>query len=151
MEEPRVWTFFYGSYINFDVHRDLGVDAERWEMARLLGWEIVIRPHANLVRSEGGVVYGIVATMTHAELDRLYRHAREVLGETYVPEAVLVDTLDGRWRPALCYISWEMAPGPAQNGYVDRIVGAGRAFGFPAWYLEHLDAMRQGPPGEPPN
>jgi AIG2 family protein len=150
MEETRVWTFFYGSYINFDVLREAGVAAERWEVARLLGWEMAIRPRANLYRSEGGVVYGIVATMTHAELDRLYAHAREVLGETYAPEAVLVDTLDGRWRPALCYISWHMEPRPAQRDYIDRIVGAAQAFGFPAWYIEHLATFRPQPPEEPP-
>lgn len=142
MDEPRVWSFFYGSYINFDVLREVGVAAERWEIARLLGWEIAIRPRANLRRSEGGVVYGIVATMTHAELDRLYDHARDTLGAVYLPDAVLVDTLDGRWRPALCFVSAQMEPAPPDGEYVDRIVGAARAYGFPDWYTEHLASFR---------
>jgi hypothetical protein len=69
-------------------------------MARLAGFDIRIQPRANLVRSDVGTVYGIVATATHDELARLYGHARDVLGELYLPEPVLAETLDGKWRPA---------------------------------------------------
>ena len=84
--------------------------------ARAMGGRPVRRvrhPHPaprNLVRSDQHCVYGIVATATHAELARLYAHARDVLGEVYLPEAVLVQTLAGLWRPALCYICPEMNP-----------------------------------------
>ena len=101
MSAPRVWTFFYGSYINFTVLKEVQFVPERWEVARLSGFDLVIRPRANLIRSGGHCVYGIAATATHAELGRLYAHAKDVLGETYLPEAVLVETMDGKWRPAL--------------------------------------------------
>jgi hypothetical protein len=102
MEETKVWVFFYGSYRNFEVLRQVNFVPDRWEPARLAGFDIVIRPRANLVRSERDCVYGIMATATHRELNRLYAHAREILGETYLPEAVLAETLDGKWRAALC-------------------------------------------------
>src|SRR5262249_1525572 len=60
-------------------------------------------------------------------------------GEVYLPEAVLVQTLAGLWRPALCYLCPEMAPRPADNAYVERIVGPARAFGFPKWYIARLE------------
>jgi len=142
MAEPKVWVFFYGSYINFAVLREVGLAPERWEVARLDGFDIRIRPRANLVRSDQHCVYGIVATATHAELARLYAHARDVLGEVYLPEAVLVQTLAGLWRPALCYICPEMDPRPADNAYVERIVGPARDFGFPGWYIARLDSFR---------
>lgn len=63
-----------------------------------------IGPLANLVRSEQHTVYGILAQATHRELDRLYAHACDVLGGIYLPEAVVVHTLDGALVPALCYI-----------------------------------------------
>ena len=142
MAERKVWVFFYGSYINFGVLREVDLVPEQWEVARLDGFDIRVQPRANLVPSEGHCVYGIVATATHAELARLYTHARDVLGEVYLPEAVLVQTLAGLWRPALCYLCAEMAPRPADNAYVERIVGPARSFGFPQWYLARLECFR---------
>ena len=142
MAEPKVWVFFYGSYINFAVLGEVGLAPERWEVARLDGFDIRIRPRANLVRSDQHCVYGIVATATHAELARLYAHARDVLGEVYLPEAVLVQTLAGLWRPALCYLCPEMAPRPADNAYVERIAAPARVLGFPDWYVARLESFR---------
>jgi hypothetical protein len=140
--EPTIWTFFYGSYINMDVLREVKYAPEKWEVARLAGFDVSIRPRANLVRSTQHSVYGILATGTHAELGRLYAHAKDVLGEVYLPEAVLAETLDGKWRPALCYICPGMDPRPATNDYIDRIVTAARKYGFPGWYLQRLESFR---------
>ena len=142
MTEPRVWVLFYGSYINLTVLKEVDLVPERWEVARLPGFDIRIEPRANLVRSDRDSVYGILATATHAELARLYAHAKDVLGEVYLPEAVLVETLDGRWRPALCYICPEMRPRPADGAYVDRIAGPARSYGFPEWYVRRIEGFR---------
>jgi hypothetical protein len=143
MVEPKVWVFFYGSYINFGVLRELSLVPDQWEVARLDGFDIRIQPRANLIRSDQHCVYGIVTTATHAELVTLYTHAREVLGAVYLlPEAVLVQTAAGLWRPALCYIGSDIAPLPADNGYVERIVGPARDFGFPKWYIARLENFR---------
>ncbi|HEV2370576.1 MAG TPA: gamma-glutamylcyclotransferase family protein [Streptosporangiaceae bacterium] len=137
-QAPKVWVFFYGSYMNFEVLVEVGLIPQEWEVARLAGFDIVIAPRANLVRSDAGTVYGIVATATHAELTQLYAHAQDVLGEQYLPEAVLAETLDGKWRPALCYISPDMAPRPPDPDYVERIVTPAASYGFPQWYLDRL-------------
>lgn len=142
MIEPEVWTFFYGSYMNFDVLSEVQYTPRKWETARLSGFQILILPRANLVRSDQHSVYGIVATGTHAELGRLYAHARDVLGETYVPEAVLAETGEGKFRLALCYICPQMAPRAASIDYVDRIVISARKYGFPNWYIQHLKGFR---------
>ena len=73
---------------------------------------------------------------------RLSDHARDVLGEVYLPRAVLAETIDGAWRPALCYIAPRMEPRAAAADYVDRIGEAARALAFPAWYIEHLESFR---------
>lgn len=44
---PKVWTFFYGSYINFEVLKDVDVVPENWEVARLAGFDIRIQPRSN--------------------------------------------------------------------------------------------------------
>jgi hypothetical protein len=142
MTEPRVWVFFYGSYMNVDVLRDVEVIPEQWEVARLFGFDIRIQPRANLVRSERDCVYGVMATLTHQELSRLYAHAKDVLGETYLPEPVLAKMIAGSWRPALCYIAPQMVPRPAASDYLDRIVGPAKQLGFPAWYIDRLERFR---------
>jgi cation transport regulator ChaC len=144
MAAPKVWAFFYGSFINLDVLRGTGYVPARYEVARLSGFDITIRPLANLVRSDRHSVYGIVAEATHEELARLYEHARNDLGGTYLPEAVLVETTDGKLRPALCYIAPHIEPAPAADAYVDRIAGPARRHGFPDWYVARLEEFRPG-------
>jgi hypothetical protein len=141
MAEPKVWVFFYGSFLNLDVLQGAGLVPDRVEVARLGGFDIVIGPLANLIRSDQHSVYGILATATHAELGRLYDYARDQLGGTYLPEAVLTEA-SGAWRPALCYLAPQMEPGTPSNDYIDRIVIPARQHGFPAWYLARLEAFR---------
>ena len=65
-----------------------------------------------------------------------------MLGEVYLPEAVLAETLDDRSRPALCYIRPEMRPRPADGAYVDRIAGPARSSGFPESYVKRIESFR---------
>jgi len=141
MTESKVWVFFYGSYMNLEVLKEVDLAPERWEVARLGGFDIVIQPRANLVRSDRQCVYGILATATHAELDRLYAHALDVLGETYLPEAVLAESAGGVCRPALCYIAPVMDAAPPARDYVERIVKPAKEYGFPDWYIERLESF----------
>lgn len=138
----KVWVFFYGSYMNRDVLAGAGLRLDEVEVARLAGWDIVIRPRANLERSETSSVHGVLTRLTHEELARLYAHARDVLGEVYLPEAVVVETRVGVLRPALCYVCHEMAPRPAEAAYVDRIIDAAAEHGLPAEYVARLERLR---------
>lgn len=151
--EPKVWVFFYGSYINFDVLKGAGLVPGEWEVARLPGFDLRIAPRANLIRSERDTVWGINATATHAELERLYTvHAKGVLGETYLPEAAVTSTQDGRLRPVMTYICPDMVMRPAEAAYVDRIALPARKFGFPRWYVERIEAFRPiGSQTQPPS
>ena len=139
MTEAKVPVFFYGSYMNRAVLKEAQLSPQRFEVARLFAYDIVIAPRANLVASDRDVVYGALTEASHAELDRLYAHARDVLGETYLPHPVVVDTLGGSWRPALCYLAAHMEPRPADPAYVGRIVAPARELGFPLWYVERLE------------
>ena len=141
MSTPKVVTFFYGSYINPAVLRKVDLVPDRVEVARLSGFDIEIRPIANLVPSDQHTVYGILATATHAELGHLYDHARDMLGGVYLPQAVLAYTLSGQAEPALCYIAPNLTPGPASPEYVGLIVEAARTYGFPPWYITRLESF----------
>jgi hypothetical protein len=142
MTQPKVWTFFYGSFLNLDVLKQTGLVPERYEVAKLSGFDICIQPLANLIRSDQHCVYGIVATATHEELGRLYDYAQSHLGGIYLPEPVLVETLDGKSRAAFCYIAPSMETRAPSNDYIDRIVGPARQYGFPEWYVARLESFR---------
>jgi hypothetical protein len=142
MTESRPRVFFYGSYMNTDVLKGVNVALEQFEVARVSGFDIVIRPRANMIRSDRHCVYGILATATHAELDRLYARAQSMFGQTYLPEAVLAETLSGTWIPSLTYIAPAMEAEAAANDYVERIVKPAKEFGFPPWYIERLESFR---------
>ena len=66
MNERKVWVFFYGSYINFKVLKDIGFEPYVYEVARLDGFDIEIKPIVNLFPSNKACVYGIVTQATHA-------------------------------------------------------------------------------------
>lgn len=77
-------------------------------------------------------------------LDRLYAHARDVLGGDYRPHPVVVHTRQGDLVPALCYIAPAMERRRPSNDYVDRIVAPAKVHGFPEWYIERLQSFRSG-------
>ncbi|HXY36165.1 MAG TPA: hypothetical protein VEI07_18155, partial [Planctomycetaceae bacterium] len=65
-----------------------------------------------------------------------------VLGELYLPEAVLVQTDADGWQPVLCYVCAAMVPKPPENAYVERILQPARQLGFPQWYVQRLESFR---------
>ena len=84
----------------------MGLVPDQVEPARLPGFDIVVRPLANLVPSPEHEVCGIDIQATHVELTCLYNHAKDVLGDVYLPQAVLTHTLKKeKATPALCYIA----------------------------------------------
>ena len=44
MTETKVWTFFYGSYMNLDVLKELNLIPDEYDVAILRGFEIKIQP-----------------------------------------------------------------------------------------------------------
>ena len=139
----KVFTFFYGSYINKNVLKDVNIFLDKWEAAKLPGFDITIKPYANLIKSAKDCVYGILTQLTHDELKRLYFHAEEVFHEIYLPEAVLVQTFDDKWVTSLCYICQNMEEKPADKNYVERIVQPAKEYNFPLWYIEKLESFKK--------
>lgn len=134
----RVATFFYGSFIRPDIMSLAGFEPSTIEVAKLSGYDICFDPHANVFRSGQQCVYGILVYPSHDQLEKLYR--RDGVG-TFLPEAVLVETRDNRFLPALCF----MPPGrnqvPPDRQYIELIAAAARQHGFPAEYLSRLEAL----------
>jgi len=142
MDKQEVLTFFYGSYINLAVLKEVNYIPGKIEVAKLTGYKISISPLANIEMSDD-VVYGILATGTHKELDRLYNHAETILGGKYLPRAVLVQKISGEWVPALTYVSTNLIERQADNDYVERIAKPAEEMNFPGWYVEKLRAFKK--------
>jgi len=109
--------FFYGSFINRRVLAHGGLDAQRLEIARLWGFDILIETLATLVRSDRHCVYGVLTGASHTALAQLY--GQGWLGNAYVPEAVVVETTDRRLVPALCFIAHERPPARPADDYLE--------------------------------
>jgi hypothetical protein len=116
-----------------------GFHPEHISVARLSGFEIHLCPHACLTRSDRASVYGIWVKASHAELDNLY--SRDGVG-TFLPEAVLIEALDGGMHPAMCYVPPTVGTQPADIDYLNRLIAAAREYQFPDWYLKRLDSLR---------
>jgi hypothetical protein len=138
----RVHVFFYGSFIRREVMARGGLVPERVEVARLAGFDIQFNPHACLIRSAAHAVCGILVQASHDELRRLY--SADGVG-VFLPEAVLVEAVDGALRPALCFIPPAPGDEPPDLAYLDLLIAAAREHGFPAWYLDRLESVRAEP------
>jgi hypothetical protein len=137
--QKRIAAFFYGSFIRRDVMALGGFRPESVEVVTLNGYDITFDPHANIFRSDGHTICGVLVYPSHEELSMLY--SRDGVG-VFLPEAVVVETSDYRILPAICYMPPGRKNEPADLPYVELIIKAARDHGFPKWYLCHLEKFR---------
>ena len=143
MAERKLQVFFYGGYMNMKTLEEAGVSKRAFAPASIHGYELVIQPHANIIEAGDGVVYGILANMTHDELETLYGdNINQRLGVPYFPEAMLVFTRGGKITPAMVYIAHDMKPAKADNDYVDSILKPAETYGFPKWYVDKIASFK---------
>jgi gamma-glutamyl AIG2-like cyclotransferase len=138
---PRVWVFFYGAFMSAHLLNEHGVTPASLLPARLNGFELCIRPRGNLVRADRSCVYGVLAAVTHDDLEKLYSHLEESFGLKYFYEPVLAEALDGTLTPALCYIAQDMGDRPAEPEYVAQLAACVREAGLPEWYAEFVESF----------
>ncbi len=136
----KVWTFFYGSFMSRDVLAKADVHLTEGQMARLDGWELKIAPRATLIPSEDSCVYGILAQLTHSEIDKLYTQDWFGFG-TYLPEAVIVTNAAACQLAAMCYITWQTEGGKPTEEYVGKILSVAREYAFPEDYVRHIQSF----------
>jgi hypothetical protein len=138
---PRVWVFFYGTFMSPGVLAEHGVVPAGVVPARLGGFDLTVRPRVNLTRLDRACVYGALAAVTHDELAKIYSNLEEAFGLKYLPEPVLAEALDGTLRAALCYIAPHMSDAPAEREYVDQLAECVRAMGLPEWYAVYVESF----------
>ncbi|HXV22764.1 MAG TPA: gamma-glutamylcyclotransferase family protein [Alphaproteobacteria bacterium] len=131
----RVYVFFYGLFMDVDLLGKKGIDA-RLRPASLGGFRLRIGDRATLIPSEGDTVYGMVAALTHRDIDQLYSDPS--LRE-YRPEAVQVDTDTGETIPALCFNLTEAPQRQERNPeYANKLRDLAGRLGFPSEYVSRI-------------
>lgn len=139
VSDRKVQVFFYGSFMSLPMLQKAGIAKRPFAPASITGFELIIAPHANLVESGDGVVYGILANMTHVELIQLYQTHRIKLTDTpYLPEAVMVHTRGGKMLPAMVYMAATEMSGKPDPEYLKLMADAARNYGFPKWYQDRI-------------
>jgi hypothetical protein len=100
LEARRVSVFFYGLFMDPDLLRGRGVDPVNPRRACVRKRRLRIGERAALEADPGGIVYGMLIELTHADIERLYA---EPSVAAYRPEAVLAEPDEGEPVAALCY------------------------------------------------
>lgn len=107
MQPRRVSVFFYGLFMDADLLRQKGVDPKQISAASVSGLELRIGRRAALAERDGAVVHGVVMSLTHSDVEKLYG---EESVRMYKPEAVSVRLPDGE---SLCAVCFNLAEPPA--------------------------------------
>lgn len=135
----KPYAFFYGGYMSEAVLRAAGTSPENGEAGYVEGLTLTVGPIANLEEKEGSRVYGLLARLDHGDLDKLYGGDPVALkGAVYLPEAVLVQTLDGSTVPALTYICAALPAGTPEPAYIETLLTAAESLRLPEGYLAHI-------------
>jgi hypothetical protein len=96
----RIEVFFYGLFMDEALLRTKGAKSPNARVAHVPGFQLRIGKRATLVPNPAERAFGVVASLSHSELDGLYS---EPSVQAYRPEAVLAHLLEGEVVAALCF------------------------------------------------
>ena len=133
MTPRQIDAFFYGLFMDAAVLRQAGAKPSNFRRAHVADFALRIGQRATLVPSPGARAYGMLVSLTHAELEQLYGAPGL---EAYRPEAVLAHASEGGTVSALCY-NLVQAPEPHERNpeYAKRLRSVLENLGFPAEYI----------------
>lgn len=121
--------FFYGLYMDPVLLQEKGVEPRQPRLAKVEHYVLSIGDRATLQREQDKSVYGMVYSLTHAEMHSLYTGAGLY---DYAPE-VLLANVDGESIPVLCW-NLVLAPNESETNheYAARLLEVKRQLGVPA-------------------
>lgn len=132
--------FAYGSNLSAAQMETRCPGAQPLERATLRGWRwlIMSRGWATVTPDAASSVEGLLWVLTDSDersLDR-YEGVSEGL---YAKELVEVERAAGGRIHAMVYVSPDTTPGPANPGYLERIIAAAKERDFPAGWIAMLE------------
>jgi hypothetical protein len=133
----RIDVFFYGLFMDEALLHEKGVRPGSMQPASVRGFQLRIGRRATLVANAAGCAYGIVASLTHRELDQLYSDPSL---RDYRPEAVLAAISNSHSVPALCF-NLMAPPSPDERNidYARKLRALAQRLGFPPDYLASIE------------
>jgi hypothetical protein len=132
----RIDLFFYGLFMDDALLREKGMDPKNRRMAFVENFCLVIGARATLVPCAGRTVHGVLFSLTHTEVDALYREASV---SVYRPEAVSARLPDGSVIPALCF-NLPVPPSTDERNpqYASRLRELAARIGLPTDYVSSI-------------
>jgi gamma-glutamylcyclotransferase (GGCT)/AIG2-like uncharacterized protein YtfP len=132
--------FAYGSNMSRAAMQTRCPGATALGIATLTGWRFIIAAngYASLTQSAGGVVHGVMWTLTARDLAALNAY-ENVAGNLYLRRTLRVDCPHGP-RSALVYIARRQAVGIPRPGYLEVVVEAAREWQLPEVYIRSLQS-----------
>lgn len=135
-EVRRIEVFFYGLFMDDALLRERGVNPGNRRMAFVENFSLVIGDRATLIPRAGGIVYGVLFSLTHSDVDALYAEASV---SVYRPEAVSAQLEDGSIIPALCFNLPEPPSKEERNRqYATKLRELAERLGLPARYVSSI-------------
>lgn len=136
-EVRRIDVFFYGLFMDDALLRRKGIIPKNRRLAFVDNFVLVIGARATLVQRAGCRAYGVLFSLTHAEVDALYSESSL---SAYRPEAVLAQVADGRIIPALCF-NLRVEPSPEERNpeYASKLKDVAQRIGLPAYYVTSIN------------
>lgn len=132
----RIDVFFYGLFMDDALLREKGIHPGNRRMAWVEDFSLVIGARATLVPCPGRIVHGILFSLTHTEVDALYREASV---SVYRPEAVSAHLSAGSTIPALCF-NLPVPPSIEERNpqYVSKLRALAERIGLPPSYVSSI-------------
>lgn len=91
--------FFYGLYMDPEILTNKGVTPRNPRIATVKGYKLRVGKLATLLRDEKSEASGIIYSLTHAEIDKLYKGSGLL---AYMPESLVAITKDNVTLSVLC-------------------------------------------------
>jgi hypothetical protein len=132
----RIDVFFYGLFMDEELLRAKGIASPNRRVAFVPGFQLRIGQRATLVPLPSQRVFGVVASMSHRELERLYA---EPSVQAYKPEAVLAHLLNGEILAVLCFNLVESPSADEHNPeYAAKLCALAAQLQFPVDYVSSI-------------
>jgi Gamma-glutamyl cyclotransferase, AIG2-like len=132
----KIDVFFYGLFMDEDLLQSKGVIPTNLRSASVSEFQLRIGNRATLVPSQGGRVFGLVASLSHVDVERLYSESSM---SAYRPEAVLVHLSNGEVLAALCFNLPDPPSAEERNAdYASKLHSLAERLNFPAEYVASI-------------
>ena len=132
----KIDVYFYGLFMDEDLLREKGFLDTNLRPASLPGFKLHIGKRATLVPAQDAKVFGLIGSLSHAELAKLYSESSV---QDYRPEAVLAYLSNGEPLAALCFNLVEpIASNEKNSDYASRLRVLARRLNFPSDYIDSI-------------